>query len=407
MNKRILNILKQLFIIILGGMITACAHQSQEEIAAEIHKKALCLDSHTDTPLRFTRSDFDVSQRHDVKESRSCLDIPRMQEGGLDAVFLAAFISQGERTEEGNEQAIERVHQIIDSIHSVAQKNHETAGLAICPDDAYSLEKQGKRAFFIGIENGYGLGDQLDLIQEYYNKGVRYITLCHTKNNDICDSSTDTTEWNGLSSFGEDVVREMNRLGIMVDVSHISDSSFYDVLQLSKVPVIASHSNARSLCNNPRNLTDDMLRALSKNDGVIQVCLLSAYVKEPTPYPERDSALKAVRSKFGEWDSLTAEEQNQLRTEYYATADKYPVQKATVSDLVDHIDHIVEIAGIDHVGIGSDFDGGGGLEDCPDVSKMGLITLELVKRGYSEEEIIKIWGGNFMRVFGEVEATKG
>ncbi len=386
--------------------LQSCTQKSLEEKAAEIHNKALCLDSHTDTPLRFTRSDFDVSRRHDVKESRSCVDIPRMQEGGLDAVFLAAFIGQGERTEEGNATAIERVQQIIDSIHSVAAKNHETAGLALNPDDAYTLEKEGKRAFYIGIENGYGLGNQIDLVEEYYNKGARYITLCHTKNNDICDSSTDTTQWNGLSAFGEQVVQEMNRLGVMVDVSHISDSSFYDVLEITEVPVIASHSNARALCNNPRNLTDEMLHALADNNGVIQVCLLSAYVKEPKPYPARDSALHAVRSKYGEWDSLSPEEQNQLRKEYYATADKFPVEKATVSDLVDHIDHIVEIAGIEHVGIGSDFDGGGGLEDCPDVSKMGLITLELVKRGYTEEEIIKIWGGNFMRVFREVMAHK-
>lgn len=398
--------LRIFIVLLIVSGLQSCTQKTVEEKASEIHKKALCLDSHTDTPLRFTRSDFDVSQRHDAKESHSCVDIPRMQEGGLDAVFLAAFIGQGERTEEGNATAIERVHQIIDSIHAVAAKNHETAGLALNPDDAYALEKEGKRAFYIGIENGYGIGNQLNLIKEYYDKGVRYITLCHTKNNDICDSSTDTTEWNGLSAFGAQVVQEMNRLGVMVDVSHISDSSFYDVLELMDVPVIASHSNARALCNNPRNLTDEMLQALAENNGVIQVCLLSAYVKEPKPYPERDSALHAVRSKYGEWDSLSPEEQNQLRKEYYATAEKYPVEKATVSDLVDHIDHIVEIAGIEHVGIGSDFDGGGGLEDCPDVSKMGLITLELVKRGYSEEDIIKIWGGNFMRVFREVMAYK-
>jgi membrane dipeptidase len=257
---------------------------------------------------------------------------------------------------------------------------------------------------FIGIENGYPIGQDLSNIARFYAKGARYITLCHTKNNHICDSSTDTTEFNGLSDFGVEVVREMNRLGMMVDVSHISDSSFYDVLALSTVPVIASHSCARAMCDNPRNLNDDMLRKLAGNGGVIQLCILSDYVKTPDPNPARDSVFTAIREKYRNFTDLSEEEEKEARKDWHRADSLYPRVLASVSDAVDHIDHIVEVAGIDHVGIGTDFDGGGGLSDCTDVSQLGNITIELVKRGYTEEAIRKIWGGNIMRVMEQVQA---
>ena len=243
------------------------------------------------------------------------------------------------------------------------------------------------------------------MIGKYYELGARYITLCHTRNNDICDSSTDRggPEHDGLSDFGVDVVKEMNRLGMIIDVSHISDEAFYDILDVSSAPVIASHSCARAMCDNPRNLDDAMLKKLAENGGVIQMCILSSYVKEPEPFPERDSARAALREKWGNFRNLNEEEMQQAREEYYALDRDYPPKLATVSDVVDHIDHIVEVAGINHVGIGTDFDGGGGVQDCYDVSQMGNITRELVRRGYSAKEIEKIWGGNFMRVFREVE----
>ena len=240
------------------------------------------------------------------------------------------------------------------------------------------------------------------MINVYYDLGVRYITLCHTKNNDICDSSTDTTEYNGLSEFGEQVVEEMNSLGMMIDVSHISDSSYYDVLSITKSPIIASHSCARAVCDNPRNLTDDMLKLLAKNNGVIQLCILSDYVKKPEPNPERDSCQQVVRENYRYFQDLTDEEMENTRRDWYAIDTIFPAKYATVADAVNHIDHIVEVIGIDYVGIGTDFDGGGGLEDCTDVSQLGNITFELVKRGYSEADIEKIWGGNIMRVMREV-----
>jgi membrane dipeptidase len=280
------------------------------------------------------------------------------------------------------------------------------AKIVLNPDDAYQAEKEGKRAIFIGIENGYPIGNDLSLIGHFYKRGARYITLCHTRNNDICDSSTDSTEFNGLSDFGVQVVKEMNRLGMMVDVSHISDSSFYDVLKVSEVPVIASHSSSRAICNHPRNLTDDMLIKLAENGGVAQVCILSDYVKEMPINPQRDSAQNALREKYRGFDDLTDEEMKNARKEWYGINKTFPPNLATVQDYVDHIDHMVKVAGIDHVGIGTDFDGGGGVNGCYDVSEMQNITIELVKRGYTEEEITKIWGGNIMRVMREVQQNR-
>jgi membrane dipeptidase len=263
--------------------------------------------------------------------------------------------------------------------------------------------KSGRRAIFIGIENGYPLGHDLSLIKHFYDRGARYITLCHTRNNDICDSSHDSTAFGGLSEFGKKVVAEMNHVGMMIDVSHASDQSFYDVITLSKSPVIASHSCARALCDHDRNLTDDMLLKLAENGGVIQVCILSAYVKKTPPNTQRDSAEAALRIKFRNFEDLTDAEMEQASKEWHENERKFPEALASVSDVVNHIDHIVKIAGIDHVGIGTDFDGGGELEDCYDVSQMKNITIELLRRGYSDEDVQKIWGGNLMRVMSEVK----
>jgi membrane dipeptidase len=349
-----------LFMVVVLSLQGQAQRTDLDKKADQIHRRFLTIDSHNDTPQNLMQAGFDISKRHDAVKDHSKVDFPRMREGGEDASFFAVFVSQGKRTLEGNLQAKVRADALFDSIYAVLDRFPEEAGLAVSPADAYKLKRQGKRAIFIGMENGYPIGDDLSLIKTWYIKGARYITLCHTKNNDICDSSTDTTEHNGLSEFGRNVVLFMNQTGIMVDVSHISDKSFYDVIALTKAPVIASHSCARALCDNPRNMDDDMLRALAKNDGVIQMCMLSKYVKKS--------------------DSM-----------------------ATVSDVVDHIDHIVKVAGIDHVGIGTDFDGGGEVVGCFDVSQMKNITKELLKRGYSSRDIGKIWGGNLMRVMKKVE----
>ncbi len=391
------------FLSLLVGTSSSFAEsESLEAKAARIHNEVLTIDTHVDTPMRLSRSQFNLGELHDPRKGGGKVDLPRMKEGGLDAVFFAVFVSQSARTPEGNNRAKERALKTFDAIHEAIKKHSTIAELALIPDDAYRIEKTGNRAIYIGMENGYSVGSDLSLIKQYYDLGARYITLCHTRNNDICDSSTDKPEHHGLSRFGEQVVAEMNRLGMIVDVSHISDASFYDVLKVSKAPVIASHSCARALCDHPRNLNDKMLRKLAENGGVIQMCVLSSYVKKRTPNPERDAAVKALREKYGDSNKLSEQDKSKAREEWRVLGEKYPRRLVTVSDAVDHIDYIVKLIGIDHVGIGTDFDGGGGLEGCYDVSELGNITRELVRRGYIEEQIRKIWGENFIRVFREV-----
>ena len=375
------------------------------ERALSIHNKVLTLDTHADTPLRMIEPGFRMSDRHDPNETGSKVDYPRMIEGGLDAIFFAAFVAQDIRNDKGNFRAKNLCVQMIDSILSSIQQNSDVVGLALNPEDAYSLEKQGKRAIYIGIENGYPIGGDLSNIETYYKKGVRYITLVHSSNNDLADSATDPAgpEHNGISEFGSKVVKEMNRLGIMVDVSHGSDAVFYDAIKISKAPIIATHSNARSVTNHKRNMTDDMLKLIAKNGGVVQLTMLSNYLRDPVPNITAEKLKKELLSSIKPIDQMTTLEKETMRKRLNEIDDKYPIAPANLKNVVDHIDHIVNVAGIDHVGIGCDFDGGGGIDGVFDVSQVMNITIELVKRGYNEDQIAKIWGGNLIRVFSEVQ----
>src|SRR6056297_905394 len=389
---------------------TATETETEEEMvkrALEIHDRILTLDTHADTPLRMIEPGFDMAERHDPKETGSKVDYPRMKEGGLDAIFFAAFVAQDIRNDDGNTRAKALCLQMIDSVIASTTRNADVVGLALDPDDAYALEKEGKRAIYIGIENGYLIGKDISNVEEYYNRGVRYITLVHSTNNDLADSATDSkgTEHDGISDFGAEVVKEMNRLGIMVDVSHGNDSVFYDAVKLSKAPIIASHSNARVVTEHERNMTDAMLKLMAENGGVVQLTMLADYLRQAPPNAERDSAMTALRDNMKPMGEMTKEERTALRASFQELNEKYPSPPATVQHVADHIDHIVKVAGIDHVGIGCDFDGGGGIEGVFDASEVMNITIELVKRGYTEAEIEKIWAGNLIRVFKEVQSV--
>lgn len=393
----------------LGLCLAGCRASkatSVEERAWGLHRRILTVDTHCDTPFNLLRTDWKIGDRHDPNERGSGkIDLPRMKEGELDAEFFAAFVGQGPRTPEGYARAKERAVGAIDAVRNMTEEYASMIGLALNPSDARRLKEEGRLAAFIGMENGYPLGLDISLVEFFFDKGVRYITLCHSSDNDICDSSTDRRdpEDNGLSDFGRQVVEECNRVGMMVDVSHASDKSFYDVLAVTKAPVIASHSSARAVCDHPRNLSDDMLRALARNGGVIQICFLSAFVRTPAPNPERDAALKELEAKYGPFRSIRDESlRAQAMTEREAVNQKFPPDRATLADVVDHIDHVRKVIGVDHVGIGTDFDGGGGVVGCDDVSGMIHVTKELIRRGYTDEEIEKIWGGNFLRVFQQV-----
>jgi len=329
-----------------------------------------------------------------------------MKEGGLDAIFFAAYTGQKNRTAQNYGEAYKIANEMIDTTKSAVKKYHDLAEMAYTADDAARIEKEGKRAIYIGMENGFPLDKEIRRVEEFYQKGVRYITLCHSFNNDICDSSTDPKgpEHDGLSPFGVEVVKEMNRLGMIVDVSHISDKSFYDVLRVSKAPVIASHSSVRAIARHKRNMSDEMIKALAVKGGVIQICLVDEYIKNADTTSESYRKMDELRKNYyPRWDSLTDDEKAEFRRKRNALEAEYPSMLPTVKECVNHIDHVVKLVGVDYVGIGSDFDGGGGLADCRDVSKFPNITRELLKRGYSEEDIYKIWGGNFFRVFRKIE----
>ncbi len=392
--------------IILGGLftVTVCSAKKSVKKIKKIHESVLTVDTHCDTPMALLDDEFDIGKRNSAPESR--VDFPRMKEGGLDAIFFAAFTSQRDRTPENTENAYKRANEMIDATYNVCAKYSDLAEVAVNSEDAYRIEKSGKKAIYIGMENGFPIGTNIDRVSEFYDKGVRYITLCHSSNNDICDSSTDKlgAEHNGLSSFGKEVVKKMNDLGMIIDVSHISDQSFSDVIELSNSPVIASHSSVRSIAHHKRNLTDEMIKTLAKNGGVIQICLLDSYIKDPDTttvyYQKRKEFMAIYDTKF---ESMTEDEKKEFRSEWRNLSKKYPKKLPTVADCVDHIDHVKNLVGIDYVGIGSDFDGGGGLNGVADVSEMPNITAEMLKRGYTKKEIEKVWGGNFFRVFREVE----
>jgi membrane dipeptidase len=373
--------------------------------ANRIHSSILTVDTHTDTPLEFIkRHGFDLG----AKNSTGCVDFPRMKEGGLNAAFFAIYTAQGQRTDSAYNAIYNHAVSLLNRTLENVNKHNSMAEIAYTAADAYRLKRNEKIAIYIGIENGFPIGKDITKVKDFYDRGARYITLCHSRNNDICDASNDASgpEHNGLSDFGKQVIQEMNRLGMMIDVSHISDKSFYDVVALSKAPIIASHSSSRALCNNPRNLSDDMLLALKENGGVIQICIVSPFLITVNNDPRMLRSLAELRNQYGDYDTISDEaRRNSLREEIRVLRQRYE-RRATVSDIVDHIDHVVQVAGIDYVGIGTDFDGGGGVEGCKDASELKNITIELLRRGYSKKEIEKIWGGNIMRVMRQVEKVK-
>ena len=399
---------KTLAFFLISGVLMSFTLKSNlskpERKNRRIHSQCLTVDTHCDTPMQMIKPGFNIRDEHHSPKSR--VDLPRMKSGGLDAMFFAAFTGQKPRTDENYRKAYGLASQMIDSVHSAVNQNSDVATLALTADDLARIEKTGKLAIYIGMENGFPLGKDIGRIEEFYKKGVRYITLCHSYHNDICDSSSDIkpAEHNGVSDFGKQVIAEMNRLGMMVDVSHASDKSFFDVLEISKAPVIASHSSVRSVAEHNRNMTDEMIKMLAEKGGVIQICLLDDYIKEPDTTTVKFQRMKQIMKRYREeLNRMNEAEKEALFNEWAEVEAMNPENLPTVKDLVDHIDRVKNLVGIDYVGIGSDFDGGGGLRDCTDVSQFPNITSELLRRGYSGKEIRKIWGGNLLRVFHEVE----
>lgn len=380
------------------------ATEQQVARAREIHRRVLTIDTHDDIPFDFATPEVDPGVR-----GQRQVDLPRMREGGLDVAFFIVFVGQTPRTPENYEKARTDAMTKFEAIHRMTEKMHpETIQLAYSPDDVERIHKSGKLVACIGIENGYVLGRDLVLVKKYHSLGARYITLAHGGHNDIADSATPrqgepAAEHNGISGFGREVIAEMNRVGIMVDVSHISKKAAMDAIALSKAPVIASHSGARAVNDHPRNLDDETLRALKKNGGVVQTVALGAFVRNDPP--EKRQALEALRKELGITGFGRGSVPEDKRAEYDRRRAELDARwpPADVRAFVDHIDHMVKLIGIDHVGISSDFDGGGGIVGWNDASETPNVTIELVRRGYSEAQIAKLWGANLLRVWRHVD----
>ena len=319
--------------------------------AKKIHARVLSLDSHCDTPMKFGTSE------------ERLVTLPRMKDGHLDSSIMVAYLPQGERSDEAHLAATAKANRIITQIEEMVSAHATEAVLAYTPDDLYRLKQEGKKAIMMGIENGYAIGHDLSLIEHFRKRGIVYMTLCHNGDNDICDSARKSSnEHGGVSPFGADVIREMNRLGMMIDLSHASEKTFYDALDISQVPVVCSHSSCRSLCDHPRNLTDEQMKRLASKGGVMQVTFYEGFLRQDG--------------------------------------------QASLLDAIEHINHAVNIMGIEHVGIGSDFDGDGGVPGLAHAGELINLTRALLRERYSEADLRLLWGENFLRVMREVQSFK-
>ncbi|MCF0198038.1 MAG: membrane dipeptidase [Bacteroidaceae bacterium] len=325
--------------------------------ARDLHHRMLTLDSHCDTPMVFHQN-IQFHQR----DPRILVDLHKMTEGGLDASIMVAYLPQGERDDDTLLATTAKTEQIINQIETMVAANCTAMDIARTPDDLYRLKASGKRAVMLGIENGYAIGRDLSLVEHFRQRGVVYMTLCHNGDNDICDSARGHGEHGGLSNFGREIIAEMNRVGMMVDLSHAAETSFWQALECSSTPIVCSHSSCRALCDHPRNLTDEQMQALARNGGVMQVTLYEGFLR-------RDG-------------------------------------KASILDAIEHIHHAVSVMGIEHVGIGTDFDGDGGVPGVASASELINLTRRLLRERYSETDLHLLWGENFLRVMRLCQQVK-
>ncbi|MFD2565806.1 dipeptidase [Pseudotenacibaculum haliotis] len=423
--------MKAFKILLLFVLIASCAKEKTNENnpmeysdevlkkAKEIHEKVIKLDTHVDINV----NNFTAEKNYNQKLSTQ-VNLPFMDEGDLDVAWLIVYTGQGELNEEGYAKAYKNAISKFDAIHRLVNElAPDRIGLATSSKEVKEIDSKGKRVAMIGIENGYPVGTDVSRVKEFYDRGARYMSLSHNGHSQLCDSNTGEKDsiWlhNGVSELGKEVIKEMNKWGMMIDVSHPSKKSMKDMIELSKAPIIASHSSARALCNHSRNLDDEQLEWLKENGGVVQTVAFSSYLKTDKHNAYRKALgeeMKIVAKEEGfeikPWGEVRKMKDEEI-SEYIAKrrevskkaaeSVKSKAQPVDVADFVDHIDYLVEKIGIDHVGISSDFDGGGGIYGWDDASETLNVTAELVKRGYTEKQIAQLWSGNLLRVLDEVE----
>jgi membrane dipeptidase len=418
---------------LVAAVATLSAQQSRSaddpalvKRARAIHERVIALDTHDDiNPRNFSWS-LNYTQDLDTQ-----VNLPKMKRGGLDAAFFVVYVGQGPLTQEGYDAAYAAAIEKFEAVHRLTKVlAPDQIELALTSDDVRRINGKGKKVALIGVENGYPIGADISRVKEFYDRGARYLSLAHNGHSQLADSNSGEASgtWlhNGLSPLGKQVVAEANKWGLMLDLSHPSKAANLEVLALTKAPVIASHSSARALCNHSRNMDDEQLEALKKNGGVIQLVAFSSYVKEaPRASAARLEALTKLNEEFGlpqgrggrggagggrggrGRGTALAQLSDEQRAEYEKRIaelnQKYPAPpRATVKDFVDHIDYVVKKIGIDHVGISSDFDGGGGVEGWENAAETENVTIELVRRGYTESQIAQMWSGNLLRVMEQV-----
>jgi membrane dipeptidase len=391
--------IRRIAILIVGVLMSVSGSaQSASDRANKLHSSSIVIDTHDDTTQRLLDPKFDLAVRH----LDGNIDIPRMREGGLSAIFFSIWISSKILGPDAVKQALDQ----IDAVRETVRKHPDDLLLATKAGEVQTAKQQHKIAALIGVEGGHMIGDDLSVLRTFAALGVRYMTLTHMDNNEWADSSTDRPAHNGLTDFGKDVVREMNRLGIIVDISHVSDKTFYDVLEASRAPVFASHSSCRAICQAPRNMTDDMIRDLAKHGGVIQINYHVGFLSQEfrdyeKAHPEAEKEInEEVKKRCGDNEACKLTTGDQVVRDLME-AGKLP--KVDWTKIIEHIDHAVKVAGVDHVGLGSDFDGAVMPVGMQDVTHLPQITDALLKKGYSESDIRKILGENTLRVLAETE----
>ncbi len=417
------------FIYLLGVLsVVSCGETEKkveerlEDKAKRIHKKIITIDTHNDININNFTDSVNYSQRLETQ-----VNLPKMQEGGLDVTWLIVYTGQDTLSAEGYAKAEKNAMDKFDAIHRLCEEfAPEKIEMALTSEDVRRIDAAGKKVAMIGVENAYPMGEDLGNFEKYHKLGARYVSLAHNGHSQFSDSNTGEKDsvWlhRGLSDMGKKAVKEMNRLGIMIDVSHPSKEAFRQMITLSKAPIIASHSSARALCNHSRNLDDEQLKMLKENGGVVQTVAFSSYLNTDK-YKSRNEKVEIIKKVVmdslemaslsrKEVLALPTDERDSYIAKYMQIRAIVDTKAETMSDLppavdvgdfVNHIDYMVKFIGIDHVGISSDFDGGGGIKDWSDASETFNVTLELVKRGYTEEEISKLWGGNLLRVLDEVQ----
>jgi membrane dipeptidase len=420
MNRRSFNLAVALCLVALLAAMSAVSPASanrQDAKPAEaalraraerLHREAIVVDTHNDVTSPIIDEGFDLGMRGNDPNGKfkTHTDITRMKAGGVDAEFFAVYVAKeyvGKKPSEGG-GAARRALDIIDAVYGQVRRHPETFEMAYRADDIRRISRRGKIAALMGIEGGHAIEDSLPALRMFYRLGVRYMTLTHTNTNGWADSEADLNNksikhHNGLSGFGREVVREMNRIGMMIDISHVSDKTFYDVIETTRAPVIASHSSARAIADHTRNMTDDMLKAVARNGGVVMVNFYDGFLD-----PRKGTLAMQARAKQEELTAQFPGDAARVQEEMRKWREATDPGPTPLSVLIDHFEHIIKVAGIDHVGIGSDFDGVPGLpQGMEDISKLPNITFELLKRGHSDADIKKVLGENFLRVMSAVE----